>query len=122
MKTGRLRLPIGYRAFSPDILQVSRFVPLQSGWGAATIGLPDASAPVDGGLRKVCVKQVTARFFETLGIAVLLGRGFEEHDNGRVVVVNETFAAVGCMACERTQQPAASPRSASESHWAQTAA
>jgi predicted permease len=74
-----------------ESVALSRFVPLQSGWGTTTIGLPGPSPPADPALRKVSVNQVTARFFETLGIPVLLGRGFEEHDNERVAVVNETF-------------------------------
>jgi predicted permease len=68
---------------------------LQSGWRTTTIELPGTSPPADRVLRKVSMNQVTARFFETLGIPVLLGRGFEEHDNASVnpvAVVNETFA------------------------------
>ena len=74
---------------------LSRFVPLQSGWGATTIDMPDAANPADPGLRKVSMNQVTARFFVTLGIPVLLGRGLDEQDDSRgvsVAVVNQTFA------------------------------
>jgi predicted permease len=76
---------------------LSRFVPLQSGWGATTIDVPGASPPADPGLRKVSMNQVTARFFETMGIPVLLGRGFEERDDAgselaRFAVVTDTFA------------------------------
>src|SRR5207302_9131124 len=58
------------------------------------IDLPVATTPAAAGLHKVSMNQVTARFFETLGIPVLLGRGFEERDNARAIaaaVVNETF-------------------------------
>ena len=78
-----------------ESVALSRFVPLQSGWGTTTIDLPGASPPAEPGLRKVSMNQVTARFFQTLGIPVLLGHGFEERDDGRVIsvaVVNETFA------------------------------
>jgi predicted permease len=67
---------------------------LQSGWRTTAIDLPGATSPADAGLRKVSMNQVTARFFETVGIPVLLGRGFEERDNARTIpaaVVNETF-------------------------------
>jgi len=80
-----------------ESVALSRFVPLQSGWGATTIDLPGTSPPADPGLRKVSVNQVTPRFFETLGIPLLLGRGFDERDNARVIpvaIVNETFARV----------------------------
>lgn len=78
-----------------ESVALSHFVPLQSGWGATTIDLPGAASPTDPGLRKVSMNQVTARFFKTLGIPLLLGRGFEEPDNVgaiSVAIVNETFA------------------------------
>ncbi len=74
---------------------LSRILPLQgSGW-RMNISVPGAAPPADPVLREVSMNSVTARFFETMGIPLLLGRTIEERDRAgatRVAVIDETLA------------------------------
>jgi predicted permease len=74
---------------------LSRSVPLQSGLRTTTVEVPGLSLPVDSRRHKVSMNQVTSRFFETMGIPVLLGRGLGGRDPAAAVpaaVINETLA------------------------------
>jgi predicted permease len=65
----------------------SRWTPMQGGGGV------DIQTP--GSLLHVTANLVTAHFFETMGVPVLLGRGLEERDRAGaplVAVFNETLA------------------------------
>lgn len=74
---------------------LSRILPLQgSGW-STSISVLGVAPPVDRALREVWMNSVTVRFFETMGIPLLLGRTIEERDlagASRVAVINETLA------------------------------
>ncbi len=74
---------------------LSRLVPVQSGYITTTIDVPGRSLPADSRSPKVRMNQVTSRFFETMGIPVLLGRGLGERDPEATVpaaVINEAMA------------------------------
>jgi putative ABC transport system permease protein len=63
-----------------------------SGWGTVTV---PGYAPAPNESTTVFLDTVTPRYFETMGIALLSGRDFEERDRGwpiRVAAVNESFA------------------------------
>jgi predicted permease len=67
---------------------LSRTLPMQGAGGGVDVDVP-------GGSYHTSVNVVAARFFETMGIPVLLGRGIEEFDGAgapRVAVINETLA------------------------------
>ncbi len=79
---------------------LSGALPMQ-GWGSVEIDAPGVASPAD---RPVSVGVVTARYFEAMGIPLLLGRGIEERDRAgapTVAVINETLA--------RTRFPSESP-------------
>ncbi|HKQ50765.1 MAG TPA: FtsX-like permease family protein, partial [Pyrinomonadaceae bacterium] len=69
-------------------------VPLQwmgGGNGIMIEGMPDTDGPAPN----VIHRQVSARYLQTLGLALREGRYLDEHDNAQsqlVLVVNETFA------------------------------
>jgi predicted permease len=74
---------------------LARNLPLQGAPWDITIDVPGTPTPSDPNLLKVSVNLVTAGFFETMGIPVLLGRGIEERDRvgaPRTAVINETLA------------------------------
>jgi len=74
-----------------ESVALSRFSPLQ-GSGTTEIEVPGVAPPA---ARRVNAGAVTARFFETMGIPVLLGRGIEERDIAGapgVAVINEALA------------------------------
>jgi predicted permease len=67
-------------------------VPLLSGFGNGRVNVslsPVAGASNDSAL----INQVAPNFFETYGISIVLGRGFNERDLGApVTVINQSFA------------------------------
>jgi len=79
-----------------ESVALSRVPPLRDGGTPnGTIDVPGATPPSDPSLRHVGMNFVTARFFETMGVPVLLGRGIEERDRAgtpQVAVINETLA------------------------------
>jgi predicted permease len=78
-----------------ESVALSGAMPLQGSWSSTTIDVPGSSPPADLSLRHVGMNPVTAQFFKTMGIPVLLGRGIEERDRlgtTPVAVVNETLA------------------------------
>jgi predicted permease len=70
----------------------SRILPLQGSVWETAIDAPGLSSAANPSFRKVSGNLVSARFFETMGIPVLLGRGIEERDRAgatQVAVINE---------------------------------
>jgi len=83
----------------PGVIQsgFTQMLPLQSwGWFANSADFPyRGQQPTNGELFTMELRYVTPGYFETLGISIKRGRGFEASDmrgSGRVIVINETLA------------------------------
>ncbi len=79
-----------------ESVALSRVPPLRDGGTEnGTIDVPGVSPPADPNLPKVGMNLVSAQFFQTMGMPVLLGRGIEERDRAgtsQVAVINEALA------------------------------
>ena len=88
---------VGALAPRPGIESVAygSCAPVQAGCNGTTISFPDRP-PVPGGNRPgVGIVWVSPTYFDTLGIRLVRGRAFTEHDRfgqPKVVVINETAA------------------------------
>ncbi len=88
---------VGALASRPEIESVAygSCAPVQAGCNGTTISFPDRP-PVPGGNRPgVGVVWASPTYFDTLGIRLVRGRAFNEHDRfgqPKVVVINETAA------------------------------
>jgi predicted permease len=80
---------------TPDVesAALSRMLPFTGSGGNSRIEVPGVAA--SAAAPKVAAEVVTTRFFETMGMPLLLGRGIPERDGAatpRVAVINETLA------------------------------
>jgi predicted permease len=76
-----------------ELAALSRSIPLAGPWTDTTIEVPGITR--DARMAKVSMNQVTSRFFQAMGIPVLLGRGIVDGDSACAIppaVVNETLA------------------------------
>jgi predicted permease len=86
----RIRATPGIRDAS-----MATYVPMGGRVAVGNLTLPDRSAVPASPRERVSVNQVWPRFFDTLGIPVLQGRGLDERDIREVptaAVINETMA------------------------------
>ncbi len=68
--------------------------PLSGGW-ETSFTLPGVYEPPEGQRPEARIRPITASYFQTVGIPLLQGRYFDEHDDDRapgVVIINESFA------------------------------
>jgi putative ABC transport system permease protein len=101
----RLDLPKDRRQpFEQDLLERIRTLPgidsaaeaRMGEWGEYSNAPPLGDGPEFAPKGQTNLNSVSSRYFETLGIPMLAGRDFDEHDtatSAKVVIVNESFAA-----------------------------
>lgn len=84
----------GALATLPGVLRVGLAdrLPFEGGSQGRSVRVPGREMPPDLESRSISFRAVTANYFAALGVPVLEGRLFDDREDRREVVVNETFA------------------------------